>query len=129
MQRWNSSLSYKLDFPDGSVGKESIYKPGDTGEMDLIPELGRSPGGGKGNPLQYSCLENPMDRGAWLATVWRVTKRVRRGWVTKHSTPQHRLCLAQAIDLLSVYMPDTLSLWYIMVGNLELERWRQEIGH
>ena len=129
MQKWNSSLSYKLDFPDGSVGKESTYKPGDTGEMDLIPELGRSPGGGKGNPLQYSCLENPMDRGAWWATVWRVTKRVSRGWVTKHSTPQHRLCLAQAIDLLSVYMLDALSLWYIMVGNLELERWRQEIGH
>ena len=43
----------------------------DTG---LIPELGRSPGGGHGNPLQYSCLENPMDRGAWRATVNGVAK-------------------------------------------------------
>ena len=44
---------------------------GDTGSM---PGLGRSPGGGHGNPLQYSCLENPMDRGAWRATVHRAAK-------------------------------------------------------
>ena len=45
-------------------------------DIDLIPGLGRSPGGGNGNPLQYSCLENPMDRGAWggAATVHGVTK-------------------------------------------------------
>ena len=42
--------------------------------MGLILELGRYPGGGHGNPLQYSCLENPMDRGAWQAAVHRVTK-------------------------------------------------------
>ena len=42
--------------------------------MCLIPGLGRSPGGGNGNPLQYSCLENPMDRGAWWATVHEVTR-------------------------------------------------------
>ena len=42
---------------------------GDTGDMSSIPEAGRSPGGGNGNPLQYSCLENPMDREAWQATV------------------------------------------------------------
>ena len=41
----------------------------DAGDMGLIPSLGRSPGGGNGNPLQYSCLENSMDRGAWWATV------------------------------------------------------------
>ena len=41
---------------------------------DLIPGSGRSPGGGPGNPLQYSCLENPMDRGAWWATVHRVAE-------------------------------------------------------
>ena len=41
----------------------------DTGDMDMIPGWGRSPGGGNGNPLQYSCLENPMDRGAWWAIV------------------------------------------------------------
>ena len=47
---------------------------GDTGDVGLIPGLGRSPGGGHGNPLQYSCLENPMDRGAWRAAVDMVAK-------------------------------------------------------
>ena len=47
---------------------------GDTGDMGLIPGLGDSPGGGHGNPLQYSCLDNPMDRGAWWTTVYRVSK-------------------------------------------------------
>ena len=52
-------------------GKESACNAGDPG---LIPGLGRSPGEGNGNPLQYSCLENPMDRGAWWATVCRVAE-------------------------------------------------------
>ena len=50
------------DFPGGSEGKVSAYNVGDPGS---IPGSGRSPGEGIGNPLQYSCLENPMDRGAW----------------------------------------------------------------
>ena len=55
----------------GSDGKASACNSGDPGS---IPGLGRSPGEGNGNPLQYSCLENPVDRGAWQATVHRVTK-------------------------------------------------------
>ena len=51
-----------MDFPGGSDGKASIYNVGDPGSS---PGLGRSPGEGNGNPLQYYCLENPMDRGAW----------------------------------------------------------------
>ena len=47
---------------------------GDTGDVGMIPGSGRSPGGGNGNPLQYSYLENPMDRGAWWATVHGVAK-------------------------------------------------------
>ena len=62
----------KRDFPGGSDGKESAYNAGDPG---LIPGSGRSPGEGNDNPLQYSCLENSMDRGAWWATVHGVTKR------------------------------------------------------
>ena len=46
----------------------------ERGDINSIPRLGRCPGGGHGNPLQYSCLENPMDRGAWQATVYRVAK-------------------------------------------------------
>ena len=60
-----------MGFPCGSARKESACNAGDLG---LIPALGRSPGEGKGNPRQSSCLENPMDRGAWQATVQRVTK-------------------------------------------------------
>ena len=60
-----------LGSPGGSVGKESACNAGDLGP---VPGSGRSPGGGHGNPLQYSGLENPMDRGAWQATVHRVTK-------------------------------------------------------
>ena len=51
------------------MGKEFACKAGDTGDTGLIPGSGRCPGGGNGNPLQYSCLENPMDRGAWWTTV------------------------------------------------------------
>ena len=54
--------------------KESTYNAGAAGEVGLMSELGRSPGGGQGNPFQYSCLENPMDRGAWLATVHRIAE-------------------------------------------------------
>ena len=53
---------------------ENAKEPGDVRDTGLIPGLGRSPGGGHGNPLLYPCLENTMDRGAWLATVHRVTK-------------------------------------------------------
>ena len=58
-------------FPGGSDGKESVCCAGDPG---LIPGLGRSPEERNGYPLQYSCLENSMDRGAWQATVYGVTK-------------------------------------------------------
>ena len=60
-----------MGFPAGSDGKESACNAGDPG---LIPGLGRFPGEGNGNPLQYSFLENSMDRGAWRATVHGVTK-------------------------------------------------------
>jgi len=60
-----------MGFPDGSGGKESSCNAGDSGS---IPELGRSPGEGNGYSLQYSCLENSLDRGACQAIVNRVTK-------------------------------------------------------
>ena len=62
---------YKTIFPGGSDGKGSACKMGDPG---LIPGSGRSPGEGKGNPLQYYCLENSMDGGAWWAIVHGVAK-------------------------------------------------------
>ena len=58
-------------FPGGSDGKASAYN---AGNRNLIPGLGRSPGEGNGNPLQYPCLENPMDGGAWRATVYGIAE-------------------------------------------------------
>ena len=63
--------AYSLGFPGGLDGKESACNAGDPG---LISGLGRSSGEGYGNPLQYSCLENPMDKGAWQGTVHGVGK-------------------------------------------------------
>ena len=67
----NKKLLLNLGFPHSSVGKESACNAGDLG---LIPGSGRSLGEGNGNPLQYSRLENPMDRGVWWVTVHRVAK-------------------------------------------------------
>ena len=63
---WDSQMTLKV--------KNSPASAGDVKDVGLIPGLGRSPGGGHGNPLQYSCLGNPMDRGAWQATVCGVAK-------------------------------------------------------
>ena len=59
---------YAMGFAGGAVVKSPPATAGDAGDTGSIPGLGRSPGGGNGSPLQYSCLENPMDRGAWWAT-------------------------------------------------------------
>ena len=63
-----------MGFSGGSVVKNLPANAGDTGVAGSIPGLRRSSGGENGNPLQYSCLENPMSRGAWQTTVHRVIK-------------------------------------------------------
>ena len=72
---WRWFQSPPRDFPSGSDGKASAYNSGDLGS---IPGLGRSPGERNGNPFQYSCLENPMDRETWQATVHGVAKSRKR---------------------------------------------------
>ena len=67
------------DFPGGSDGKASVYNVGDLGS---IPGLGRFPGEGNGIPLQYSCLENPMDGGAWCRLLSMGSQRVGHDWTT-----------------------------------------------
>ena len=67
-------LKKNMGLPWWLSGKESACNAGAAGDVGSIPGSGRSPGGGQGNPLQYSCLENPMDRGAWRATVHGVMK-------------------------------------------------------
>ena len=67
-------------------GKESACKAGATRDAGSVARLGGYPGGGHGNPLQYSCLENPMDRGAWQTTVHRVAKSwTRLKWLSTHT--------------------------------------------
>ena len=63
-----------MSFPGGIVVTNLPANTGATRDSALIPESGRSPGGGNGNPLQYSCLESSMNRGAWQTTVHEVTK-------------------------------------------------------
>ena len=74
----------KDGFPGGSDGKASVCNAGDPGS---IPGLGRSPGEGNGNPLQYSCLENPTDRGAWWTTVHGVAESRTLPPLLKHLIP------------------------------------------
>ena len=70
MGQWEESTS----LPDGTMGKELTCSAGVAGDVGLIPGSRRSPGGGDGNPLQYSCLQISMDREAWWATVQRVAE-------------------------------------------------------
>ena len=83
-------------FPGGPVVKNPPANAGAEGDLGLIPGCGRSPGGGNGNPLQYSCLENPMGRGAWWATVHGVaeswTRLIRHTHLTNPAV-QHRKAL------------------------------------
>ena len=82
----------KWSVKDGSAGKESTCSAGDIEDTVLIPGSGRSPGGGHGNPLQYSLLENLMDRGVWWATVHRVMTSGTHMHATKASDPNANIC-------------------------------------
>ena len=95
-----------------------------TGGLGLIPGSGRCPGGGHGNPLQYSCLENPMDRGAWWAIVHDVAKN-RTRLRTKHSTaqgtgshvPQLRVCMSQL----------RVCMWHLEISRAATKTWRSQM--
>ena len=77
-----------MGFPGGAVVKNLAISAGDARDVGLIPGLGRSPGEGNGYPLQCSCLENPMGRGAWRATVCVVTKsQTRLSMLVTYSVP------------------------------------------
>ena len=103
-----------MGFPDGSVGKESTS---DTGDLGSRPGLGRSPGGGHGNTLQYSCLENLMDRGAWRVTVHGVA-RVRHDLATKPPHVCVCVCVCVSDFFLSIHLSmDVFSDTLIIVNN------------
>ena len=109
----NSDLNPNLhqvekDFPGGSDGNASAYNAGDPGST---PGSGRSPGEGNGNPLQYSCLGNPMDGGAWWATVYGVTES--RTWLSNFTfTRCSRYCRYHA-----PYLPDPPEFTLGTVGS------------
>ena len=81
----NFRIGYEdMGFPGGASGKEAACRR--QRDFGSIPGQGRFPGGGHGNPLQYSCLENPMDRGAWWAMVHSITKsQIRLKRLVTHS--------------------------------------------
>ena len=97
-----------LDFPGGSDSKESVCSVGD---LSSTTGLGRSPGGGHSNPLQYSCLENPMDRGDWRAIIHRVTKTwSRMKWLTSHAYLES--AVLQTDKWVDVELSRTLASWW-----------------
>ena len=106
----NFRKCYEPGFPGGLVVKNQPTSAGDSGEASSIPGLGRSPGGGNGNPLQYSCLENPMDRGAWWAASHGVTKS--QTWLG--------MC-AQNHQLSWSCTPDQQELWKINICCFKLQ--------
>ena len=106
-------MLYAWGFPGGTSGKEPACNVGDTG---LIPGLGKSPGGGNGNPLQYSCLENPMDRRAWQATIHRVT--LSRTELKQLSTGQHPCSMPTWLRFLSINR-----CWFCQKPFLHLLKW------
>ena len=103
-------VPYAMGYPGGTSGKEFACQ---WGRHKIHPGLGRSPGGGHGNPLQYSCLENPMDRGVWQATVHSVT-RVGHDLAAKPPPPQSAIFSVSWLSEKS-HIPclNTLSLWFI----------------
>ena len=100
-------MHHTLDFSRGFLGGRVIKNPptnaGDTRDAVSIPGRRRSPGGGNGNPLQYSCLENPMDRGAWWATVHGVAKSWTRLSTHACTMTLDLSCVAQ--DTAEISMP------------------------
>ena len=86
-------IMFASGFPGSSDGKEFACN---AGVLDLIPGLGRFPGGGNGYPLQYSCLESPMDRGAWCAAI-------HGGYKQLDMTERLSLCLLQYFNSCTFY--------------------------
>ena len=123
------SFKNKLDFPGGSNSKESACNAGDLG---LIPESGRCPGEGNGNPLQCSYLENSIDRGAWQTTDHGITKS---GTQVKESAVTERLTLSKVNPVYKVKVKVTESGPTLRVSTVHgilqarIPRYRTQVSH
>ena len=109
-----STYILRMGLPLWLSGKESVSSSRATGDLGLIPGSGRSPGGGHNNPLQYSYLENPMDRGAWRATVNGVAKSwTRLKWLATHILwiPVY-IILSKKTAFSLKFCPYDLFLWF-----------------
>ena len=104
-----------LGFLGGSMVKNL---PANAGDMGLIPGLGRSPGGENGNPFQYSCLENSMDRGAW----WGISHRVAKSWTW---LSMHTCCVLLHTDLIPKKKKNIkyFTIWIRTKGKLIILPW------
>ena len=100
----NNDKVSSIGLPCWLSGKESACKAGAAGDAGLIPASGRFPVGGYGNPLQYSCLENPMDRGAWQATVYRLSES------DKTEVTEHARVACNNRNMFTVVEPEVQSL-------------------
>ena len=93
----------KPGFPGGASGKEPTASAGDIRDSGSISVSGRSPEGGHGNPLQYSCLENPMDRGVWQPTVHRVAESDITEVTCMHSYQNHNVLITVALSHILIF--------------------------
>ena len=101
--------------PQGLNGKESTCNAGDVGDTGLIPGLGRSPGEANGNPLQYSGLGNPMDRGTWQATAHGVAK----SWIRLSDSTQHALWK---------FIGEIIAFQLMVLGQMDIHMQNNEVG-
>ena len=111
------NLTLKRSFPGGSVVKNPPANAGGMGDTGWIPGSGRSPGEGKGNSLQYSCLGNPMDRGAWRATVHGVTESDRTERAHTHIHTRTHLLSLSCNPSLTLTLQAFILLNFIHVNN------------
>ena len=123
----NNTNVYCSGFPDGSGVKKSIHSAGDAGDTASIPGSGRPPGEANDNPLQRSCLENPMDREAWWAYSPRGHKRLGHDWVCIHSLFINAYLLSIFCALVPPHPALSMVLLFMVLVTLDPEILNEKI--